>query len=151
MCLVFVLNLNPTWPCPKKMAAKLPYWERERDMWLLYMYFNTFAATHLKKTNTSMPSMFQGLMNIGSIWVQHRVSPEPFNLLLWNFHRMLLIYKIFIWTNINKQNSHVTIGGHFGSHIDIWKMTKNIYFMQKKIKHLSTKYQTWYLFRYYIV
>ena len=34
------------------------------------------------KTNTSVPSMFQGLLNIEDIWVQHRVSPEPFNLLL---------------------------------------------------------------------
>ena len=43
---------------------------------------NTFAAKHLKKTITSVPRMFQGFMNIDGIWVQHRVSPEPFNLSL---------------------------------------------------------------------
>ena len=35
---------------------------------------NTFAAKHLKKTNTSVPSMFQGLLNIEGIWVQHSIS-----------------------------------------------------------------------------
>ena len=34
------------------------------------------------KTNTSVPSMFQVLLNIEGIWVQHRVSPEPFDQLL---------------------------------------------------------------------
>ena len=29
--------------------------------------FNTFAAKHLKKTNTSVPSMFEGLLNIEGI------------------------------------------------------------------------------------
>ena len=52
-----------------------------------------------QKANTLVPSMFQGLLDIKSIWVQHRVSPEPLNLLLWNFHRMLLIYKTCIWIN----------------------------------------------------
>ena len=50
------------------------------------------------------------------IWVQHRVSPEPFNLLLSNFHRMLQKC-ITSFELIIKQNSHVTFGGHFGSHI----------------------------------
>ena len=64
--------------------------------------------------------MFQGLLNIEGLWVQHRVSPEPFNLSLWNFHRMLLIYKTFIWTN-NKKDSHMTFGGNFGSYIENMK------------------------------
>ena len=81
--------------------------------------------------------MFQGLLNIESIWVQHRVSPEPFKLSLWNFHRMLILYKTFIWTN-NKKYSHVTFGEHFGSHIEIWKMPIYHYFLQKIDKHPST-------------
>ena len=95
--------------------------------------------------------MFQELLNIEGIWVQHRVSPEPVNLLLWNFHRMLLIYKTFIWTNNNK-NSHVTFCGHFEA---ILKYEKNAYkqlFYAKTIKHPSTPCIIHYnLFRYYIV
>ena len=74
--------------------------------------------------------MFQGLLNIEGLGVQHRVSTEPFNLMLRNFHRMLLIYKTFIWTNNNK-NIHVTFGGHFEAILKIWKMSINNYFMQK--------------------
>ena len=40
-----------------------------------------FRCQAPQKTNTSVPSMFQGLLNIEGIWVQHKVSP-PFNLLL---------------------------------------------------------------------
>ena len=86
---------------------------------------------------TSVPSMFQGLLNIEGIWVQHRVPSEPFNLLLWNFHRMLLLYKTFIWTNNNK-NSQVTVGGHFGSHIENMKNAYKQLFNARKIKHPST-------------
>ena len=64
--------------------------------------------------------MIQGLLNIEGLWIQNIVSPEPFNLSLWNFHRMLLIYKTFIWIN-NKKDSRVTFGGHFGSHIETMK------------------------------
>ena len=39
--------------------------------YLLVYLFNTFAAKHLK-TNTSVPSLFQGLLNIEGICVQHR-------------------------------------------------------------------------------
>ena len=42
----------------------------------------TLLLPTTSKTNTSVPSMFQGLMNIEGIWVQHSVSPEPFILLL---------------------------------------------------------------------
>ena len=42
----------------------------------------TLSLPSTSKTNTSVPSMFQGLLNIEGIWVQHRVSPEPFNLSL---------------------------------------------------------------------
>ena len=62
-----------------------------------------------------MPSMFQGLLNIEGILVQHRVSGD----------------------------SHVTFGGHFGSHI---KNMKNAYkqLFHAKIDKTSIyiKYQT---------
>ena len=109
---------------------------------------STIAAKHLKKTNTSVPSMFQGLLNIEGIWVQHRVSPEPFDVLLWNINRMLLIYKTFIWTNSNK-NSQLTVGGHSGSNIKNMKNAYKQLFYAIKIKRLSTpsikhKYLLWY-------
>ena len=86
--------------------------------------------------------MFHGLLNIEGIWVQHRVSPEPFNLSLWNFHKMSLIYKTFIWTN-NKKDSHVTLSGHFESHIENMKMPINNYFMQNNRKtSIYIKYQS---------
>ena len=53
----------------------------------------TLSLPSTSKTNTSVPSMFQGLLNIEGLLVQHRVSPEPTNISLWSFHRMLLIYK----------------------------------------------------------
>ena len=46
------------------------------------LLISTFPAKHLKKTNTSVPNKFQGLLNIEGIWVQYRVSPELFNILL---------------------------------------------------------------------
>ena len=42
----------------------------------------TLSLPSPSKTNTSVPSMFQGLLNIMAICFQHRVSPEPLNLLL---------------------------------------------------------------------
>ena len=81
--------------------------------------------------------MFQGLLNIEGIWVQHRVSLEPFNLSLWNFHRMLILYNTFIWTN-NKKDGHVTFVDHFEAIVKIWKMPINNYFMQNIDKHPPT-------------
>ena len=95
-----------------------------------------------QKTNTSVPSMFQGLLNIEDIWVQHRVSPEPFNLLLWNFHRMLIIYKTFIWINNNRKVTWL-FAAILGSHIENINNAYKQLFMQKKDKTpIYTKYQT---------
>ena len=61
------------------------------------------------------------------------------------------IYITFIWTNNNK-NSHVTVGGHFGSLIENMKNANKPLFHAKKIKHPSTpstKHRN--LFWYYIV
>ena len=102
----------------------------------------TFPLPSASKTNTSVPRMFQGLLNIEGLWVQHRVSPEPFNLSLWNFHRMLLIYQTFIWNN-NKKDSHVTFGGLSGSHIENMKNTyKHLFYGKINKTSIYIKYQT---------
>ena len=109
----------------------------------------TLSLPNTSKTNTSVPSMFQGLLNIEGILVQHRLSQQPFNILLWRFHGKLHIYKTFtydfycmyetfIWinnnnNNNNNNNSHVTVGGHFWSHTELWKMPVNNYFMQNRL------------------
>ena len=92
--------------------------------------FNIFRCQAPQKTNTSVPRMFQGLLNFEGLWLQHRVSPEPFNLLLWNFHRMLLIYKTFIWTN-KKKIVTWPLAAILGAILKIWKMPINNFFMQK--------------------
>ena len=87
--------------------------------------------------------MFQGLLDIEGIWVQPKVSTEPFNLSLWNyFYRMLLIYKTIIWINNNK-NSHVTFGGHFKSHFENMNNTvKQLFYAKIDKTSIYTKYQT---------
>ena len=86
--------------------------------------------------------MFQGLLDIEGIRVQRKVSPEPFNLSLWNFHRMLLMYKTFIWINNNKK-SHVTFGGHFKSHKENMNNTvKQLFYAKIDKTSIYTKYQT---------
>ena len=86
--------------------------------------------------------MFQGLLNIEGIWVQHRVSPGQFNLSPWNFHGMLLIYKTFIWNN-NKKDSTWPLAVIWEAILKIWKMPINNYFMQKIDKaSIYIKYQT---------
>ena len=56
---------------------------------------------------------------------------------------MLLIYKTFIPIDNNK-DSHVTFGGHFGSHIENMKNAYKQLLMQKIEKKTSIyiKYQT---------
>ena len=59
-----------------------------------------------------------------------------------NFHKMVLVYKTFIWTNNNK-NSRMTVDAILEAILKIYKMPINNYFMQKKDKtSIYTKYQT---------
>ena len=90
--------------------------------------------------------MFQGLLNIKGIWVQHRVSPEPFNLSLRNFHRMLILYKTFIWTN-NKKIVTWPLAVILEVILKIWKMPINNYFMQKHPSTSGIRHQDlfWYI------
>ena len=63
-----------------------------------------------------------------------------------------VLKKLSFDLHLNHNNSHVTVGGHFGSHIENMEMPINNYLMQKKIKHSSTtsiKHKN--LFWYYIV
>ena len=50
--------------------------------WSPHVASKHFRCQAPQKTNTSVPRMFQGLLNIEGLSVQHRVSPEPFNLSL---------------------------------------------------------------------
>ena len=93
------------------------------------------------KTSTPVPSMFQGLLNIKGIGVQHRVSSEPFNLLLWDFHRLMLIYKLYF---------ELTFGGHFGSHIENKKNAYTGLFLYKIVEqYIYTKNLTSWLILIY--
>ena len=125
-------------------------WKSICELNVKYYYISTFAAKHLK-TNTSVPNMFQGLLNIEGIWVQHRVSSEPFNLLLWNFHKMLLIFKTFIWTNDNKKKSRDRWRPFWQPYWNMKNAYKQLFYAQK-IKHPSTpSIKHKYLFWYHIV
>ena len=48
----------------------------------LVILFLTLSLPSTSKTNTSVPSMFQGILNIKGKLVQQGVSPEPIDLLL---------------------------------------------------------------------
>ena len=107
----------------------------------------TLSLPTTSKTNTSVPSMFQKTTEYWGC----KVSPEPFDLLLWNLHRMLLIHKTFIWTNNNEIVTWPLLV-ILEAILKYGKMPINNYFMHKKIKHPSTpsiKHNNF--IRYYIV
>ena len=69
--------------CTHVCAAKTTYFK----LFTILYIEPDFPSKHVRfeapqKTNTSVPSMFQGLLNVEGIWVQLKVSPDTFNLLL---------------------------------------------------------------------
>ena len=53
-----------------------------------------------------------------------------FNILLWNFHRLLLIYQTFIWANNDKIVTWPS-AAILEAMLKIWKMSINNYFMHR--------------------
>ena len=80
--------------------------------------------------------MFQGLLIIEGIWVQHRVSPEPFKL----SQNVANIYDFYL--NYNTKDSQFNFGGHFGIHIENMKNAYKQLFVQNLEKtSIYIKYQ----------
>ena len=97
----------------------------------------TLSLLSTSKNQYLSAKHFQGLLNIEGIWVQHRVSPEPFGLLLWNFHRMLQIHKLPFEPIIMKIVTW-PLAAILEAILKIWKMPINNYLMHQNIKYPST-------------
>ena len=100
------------------------------------MHVLTLSLPSTSKTNTSVPSMFQGLLNIDVIWYNTEYlqnhSTYCFETFTEGCFDKNLSFELIII------NSHVTVGCHFGSHIENMKNAYKQLFYAKKIKHPST-------------